>query len=626
MMFSTPDKARPNRSTVWLTVGFVFEIGVLVAILLGFRLDPRWLRPIATPLLDRFAPAGSSAEAIAASKPVDGGVGDDNSRSSPGAGLDRARGGEGVVGPGQPADDHDVSGSGPHADADAALFTALERLEWRIAAAMSQARQSVVALEYTAADAAPGTRRMASGVVINHRGELLSVRIDAPSAGPASGKGKGRKPATIVARDFSGRRHAVHWVAADPETGLTLLRLAPRAVRPIRMAADEPNLGSQVFVVGNPFGMGHSVSRGHVAGLDRTLELGARQLGGLLQVQAPLYPGDSGAAVVNVRGDWLGLIRSGLAIPSSGSGRGPEPGLTAPLPSSAEPAGFSSSTALTDTMPLRLESDNDFGFAIPARDVLWVADQLRTHGHVDRAYLGVRLEPGSAAGFPFPSPTKAEANFEPGSVESEGATLHEVLAGTPAAAAGLQPGDSIVALDGRPIRSTHDLTDKLDRIPARTTILLSVIRGLAPGQQRISLTLRTASRPDPPQLAQLASAAPVSASTSERSTVPVAVTATLAVTTPASPLISSPTMHAGPSRPTGVSFTLPASQSSLRNRPDPPPPAIQPHELQLTLPRAVAERLEQLERRLEKLESATARASGSAAADNHQVSSTTRKP
>jgi S1-C subfamily serine protease len=600
MMFSEPDKGRPNRSTVWLTVGLVFAIGVLV----GFRLDPRWLRPIATLLPDRFAPASSSAEAIAASNPVDGGVGNDNSRSSPGVGLDRARDREGVLGPGQPAEDHDLSGHGPHADADAALFAAQERLDWQIAVAMSRARQSVVALEYTAADAPPGTRRMASGVVINQRGELLSVRIDAPSAGPASGKGTGRKPATIVARDFSGRRHAVQWVAADPETGLTLLRLAPRAVRPIRMAADEPNLGSQVFVVGNPFGMGNSVSRGQVAGLDRTLELSARQLGGLLQVQAPLCPGDSGAAVVNLRGDWLGLIRSGLAIPSSGSGRGAELG-------SEEPAGFSSSMALTDLMPVRLERDNDFGFAIPARDVLWVADQLRTHGRVDRAYLGVRLEPGSAAGLPVQSSIQAEANFESGSVESEGATLHEVLAGTPAAAAGLQPGDSIVALDGRPIRSTHDLTDKLDRIPARTTILLSIIRSLGPGQQRISLTLRTASRPDPPQLA---SPAPLSTPPPERPTVPVAVTATLAVTTPASPLVSSPTMDAARSRLSGVAFSLPASKSVLQNRPEPPPSVIQPNELQLTLLRAVIERLEQVERRLEKLESSTARASGPAAA------------
>src|SRR5262249_39368174 len=113
------------------------------------------------------------------------------------------------------------------------------------------------------------------------------------------------------------RRHAARWVAADPETGLTLLRVSPRAVRPIRAATQGPGLGSQVFVVGNPFGMGHSISRGHVAGLDRALELGRGQLGGLIQVQAPLYPGDSGAVVVDLRGDWLGLIRSGLATPGT---------------------------------------------------------------------------------------------------------------------------------------------------------------------------------------------------------------------------------------------------------------------------------------------------------------------
>jgi serine protease Do len=584
MMSSAPDKALPNRSTVWLTVGSVFAIGLLAAVVLDFRLGSKWLKPLATLLPERFAPATS--------KPVDGVGGDDVPRSRLAPGLDKDDGWDDVAEPGQPADDRVVSGPGSHADADAAMFTALERLEWRIAAAMSRARQSVVALEYTAPDAPPGTRRVASGVVINNRGELLSVRIDAPAAGPASGKGKGRIPATIVARDFSGRRHAVHWVAADRETGLTLLRLAPRAVRPIHMAANEPNLGCQVFVVGNPFGMGHSVSRGHVAGLDRELELNARQLGGLIQVQAPLYPGDSGAAVVNLRGDWLGLIRSGLAIPSSSTGEGALPGSTTFIPSSAGPVGSSSSMALMDATPVQLERDNDFGFAIPARDVLWIADQLRTHGRVDRAYLGVRLEPGFAAGLPTQSPTEPEGKVESGTVDpSEGAILHEVLAGTPAAAAGLQPGDTIVALDGRPIRSTHDLIDKLDRIPARTTILLNVSRVLGPGQQRISLSVRTASRPDPPRLAQVAAPPPESRPITQRLTKPVAVTATL----------------------------------TASRAPTPPPLAIQPNDLQLTLPRAVAERLEQLERRLEKLESSTARASGSAAADNRQISSA-RKP
>ena len=93
----------------------------------------------------------------------------------------------------------------------------------------------------------------------------------------------------------------------DQESGLTLLRISPRVVRPIKVATERPALGSPVVVIGNPFGLGHTVSRGHIAGLDRALKLRSRELGGLIQVQAPLYPGDSGAVVANFRGQLLGL-------------------------------------------------------------------------------------------------------------------------------------------------------------------------------------------------------------------------------------------------------------------------------------------------------------------------------
>ena len=125
-------------------------------------------------------------------------------------------------------------------DADATLFAALERRERQMAAAIAKARESVVALEYTAPDAPPGTRRVATGVVINNGGEVLSVRIDPPPASQAS-----VMPANssrIVAHDFSGRRHSVHWVAADPETGLTLLRVraSSSAADPIGFKRAQP--------------------------------------------------------------------------------------------------------------------------------------------------------------------------------------------------------------------------------------------------------------------------------------------------------------------------------------------------------------------------------------------------
>ena len=101
-------------------------------------------------------------------------------------------------------DDRDNPGA-PSSRADD-LFAAWDRLEQRIAAAVARARESVVALEYTASDAPAGTRRVATGVVINNRGEILSVRIDpashATGAGSREEPGVDRSPCTSWAGDM----------------------------------------------------------------------------------------------------------------------------------------------------------------------------------------------------------------------------------------------------------------------------------------------------------------------------------------------------------------------------------------------------------------------------------------
>ena len=509
-----------------------------------------------------------------------------------------------------------------------------------MAAAMAKARESVVTLEYAAVDGPADSRRVATGVVINTDGDVLSVRIDRPAGSQPAGAGgpttKATVPAPIVARDDVGRRHVAQWVADDQESGLTLLRISPRVVRPIKVATERPALGNQVVVIGNPFGLGHTVRRGHIAALDRALKLRSRRLGGLIQVQAPLYPGDSGAVVANFRGQLLGLIRSGLAIPVVANDRA------------------------------RTERDNDFGFAITAHDALWVADQLRAHGHVDRAYLGVRLEPSDQPASQSSSvvpkttvPERADAarprrQNEPDLTAGlEGAYLYEVITDTPAALAGLEAGDSIVELNGQPIRSFHDVTQQLDRILAGAEVRLNVLRSRGPKRQRMTFNVRTGSRDVAAQHARVSTAAPEGVAnrspTAEPGTVSGAVAAgsvsapaptstptpALAVTPTAAPMDSGIAVAASPSagpvhdqKPQAASAAPDAKPkaSELQAQTQSqhpgevrgsapvliPPPARSPlraavpppqaEELRLTLPRAVTDRLEELERRLDTLE------------------------
>jgi serine protease Do len=313
---------------------------------------------------------------------------------------------------------------------------------------------------------------MASGVVISEDGDVLSVRIDPPASS-----------SPVLARDASGHRLPAQWVAADPQTGLTLLKIAPKTTRPAIPSPKGPRLGGLVLLIGNPFGLAHSVSRGSISGLNRRVELGSRQLGGLIQVDAALHPGDSGALVADLHGGWLGVIRSGLAAPADKDKE-------------------------KDKEKRAREHDHDLGFAIPAADALWVAGQLRAHKRVDRAYLGVTMHDRVALA---PAPDGRDA-------EPDGVILDSVLDDTPAGRSGLKSGDRLIALNDHPVRTSTDLTDRLDWTSADADVTLDFYRGAGPSRERRRLTLRTTTRPplEPePVKAPIASSPPPKAKSEE---------------------------------------------------------------------------------------------------------------
>ena len=310
--------------------------------------------------------------------------------------------------------------------APSSLTLALEA-QHSLAESIDRAKASTLALQYEV-----GTsnveRRVATGVVVSDAGDVLTVRVDPPA---------GAARESIVALDAAGHHHVARWVAADPETGLTLLKVDAHDITPIAPAQRPATLGAEVFLIGNPYGLAHSVSRGHVAGLARRLEIGTHTLGGLIQIQAPLHPGDSGALLADLEGGWLGLVRGGLAVGK--------------------------------------KDDNDLGFAIPAQDALWVADQLRQYGKVDRAFLGIKLSTD---------------------IPNVSAEISSVIAGSPAEQGGLLPGDRIVRIDQTPIATVSDLTDRLDRLRAGSEVAIELIRSMA----RKHLKLTTGPRPvDPPR-------------------------------------------------------------------------------------------------------------------------------
>ncbi len=245
---------------------------------------------------------------------------------------------------------------------------------------------------------------------------------------------------TVVVAYADGSRDEGTVEAADPRTDLAVVRV-PRADLPAATFRDElPRVGELALAIGNPLGFEESVTAGIVSGLGRSIPGSATvspALVDLIQTDAPISPGNSGGALVGGDGRIIGIN-------------------VAYIPPEARAVSI--------------------GFAIPAPTAVDVVTELIEDGRVEHAYLGVQpatLDRQTARAYGLP-------------VE-EGSVVLEVVPGSPADRAGMQPGDIVVAIDDEPITSAEDLLAVLRGRDPGDEIELTVVRD--DGEETLSATL-----------------------------------------------------------------------------------------------------------------------------------------
>jgi serine protease Do len=215
-------------------------------------------------------------------------------------------------------------------------------------------------------------------------------------------------------------------VGTDPKTDLAVIKVPKNEVTNAdkRIAelgdSSKVKVGDFVIAIGNPFGLENTATFGIVSALHRRIGLDVYE--NFIQTQAPINPGNSGGPLVNINGKVIGI---NTAIIANAQG---------------------------------------LGFAIPINLAKWVANQILKYGKVIRGWLGVVVQDLT--------PPVAEAlNLD------HGVIVLKVLPGSPAEQAGLQPGDIILEVNGKPVKNATDLQFQIMKIKPGTEIPIVVLRG-----------------------------------------------------------------------------------------------------------------------------------------------------
>jgi serine protease Do len=241
---------------------------------------------------------------------------------------------------------------------------------------------------------------------------------------------------SVQVKTDNGKTYTAKVIGTDPKTDLALIKVDGDGPFPyVKFSDHPPRVGDWVVAVGNPFGLGGTVTAGIVSARGR--DIGAGPYDDYIQIDAPINKGNSGGPAFDTQGNVIG-VNTAIFSPSGGS--------------------------------------VGIGFDIPAETAKLVVAQLKDHGKVTRGWIGVQVQP-----------VTADIAESLGIKQAQGAIVDAAQPGSPAAKAGIKAGDVITAVNGAAIKDSRDLARRIGAIAPGQSVKFDLVRD---GQsQSVSLTL-----------------------------------------------------------------------------------------------------------------------------------------
>jgi serine protease Do len=214
-------------------------------------------------------------------------------------------------------------------------------------------------------------------------------------------------------------------IGSDPKSDVALIKVDGKNDFPyVKFADHAPRVGDWVVAVGNPFGLGGTVTAGIVSARGR--DIGSSAYDDYIQIDAPINKGNSGGPAFDMNGNVIG-VNTAIFSPSGGS--------------------------------------VGIGFDVPAETAKMVVAQLKDKGYVTRGWLGVQIQPVTAG-----------IADSLGMKKAEGALVDEPQGNSPAAKAGIKAGDVVIAINGQTVKNAREMARTIGMLPPNSTVKLDILR------------------------------------------------------------------------------------------------------------------------------------------------------